>query len=329
MRFFLVGLALVGAGVWGRTAIAGSGPIAGGASINRCLTSEQPAIVRDGMVPFGDGELFVWNAEGQAQIRRKGGAWTPVLQVADGIVYRVAGDPAGVLLARHRPGNEVVWIGADGTPRDRWAMAPDAQVSLFSQSGRRWAVTDKVLLPLLPQSKLGPPQALPAAFTSLTPPVPAPDVLSLEGGALLCLEKSFLDLTGYGPGLCERTGAAAWRITHPYRRPNLLCGRWIVQADERGVAVRSAETGKLETERRFAVQPQVACVGDDKVAVGERTLWLVSLPALAPVSKPAAGKGRVLEVAFVNGEIAFSREKQKGISFVPVSCALSGGRPDR
>jgi hypothetical protein len=318
-RFFL---GLVGVSVSWSTAHAG-GPI------DRCLTSAQPAIVREGMVPFGDGELFLWNGDGQAQIRRKGGTWTPALKVADGNVYTVTGDPSGVLLARHRPGNEVVSIGADGKPKDRWPMAADAMVSLFSESGRRWAVTDRVLLPLLPQSKLGPAQALPAAFTSLTPPVPAPDVLSLESGALLCIERSFLDLTGYGPGLCERTGAVAWRITHPYRRPNLLCGKWIVQADERRVAVRSAETGKLETEKRFPVPPQVACAGDDKVAVGERTLGLLSLPALAPASKRTAARGRVLEVAFVGGEIAFSREGQKGINFLSVSCAMAGGSPER
>jgi hypothetical protein len=312
---FLLGL--VGIGVSG-AALAGGGPI------DRCLTGERSAIVRDGMVPFGDGELFLWNGEGQAQIRHKGGTWTPVLQVVDGNVYKVTGDPSGVLLARHRPGNEVVWIGADGRPKDRWPMAPDAMVSLFSQSGRRWAATDKVLLPLLPQSKVGPPQPLPGAFTSLTSPVPSPEVLSMEGGVLVCIERSFLDLTGYGPGICERTGAVSWRVTHPYRRPNLLCGKWIVQSDEHRVAVRSAETGKLTTEKRFPLAPQVACVGEDKIAVGERTLGLLALPTLAPVSQRRAAKGRVLDVAFVDGEIAFSREGQKGLNFLSVSCALTG-----
>jgi hypothetical protein len=315
MRFLL---GLLGIGFAG-SAFAGAGPI------DKCLTSDGPTIVREGMVPFGDGEMFLWNGDGQAQIRRKGGGWTPVFQAADGSVYKVAGDEAGILLARHRPGNEVVLLGTDGKQKDHWLIDAGPMVSLFSQSGRRWVVTDKVLIPLLPQSKLGASQPLPATFTSLTPPVPVPELLRVDSGLLLCIERSFLALTGYGPGICERTGPAGWRAAHWYRSPNLLCGKWIVQMDERRVAVRSAETGKLEKERRFSVKPEVACAGEDKVAVGERTLDLLSLPTLATVLKRRTPLGRVREVTFVDGDIAFSREGQKGIHFLSLSCAVTGG----
>ncbi len=235
MRRFLVGVLAVlsvSARANGRPGLA-----------DHCVSREA---VRTGpnLVSTTNGRLLVWSPDGQGQIRDNTGHWSPVLQLGAPEIRAAVADPEGFLLLRHGPGVEVLLLDSAGTKRASWTADVRDDVSLASRPGGRWLLTNRVLIPLLPRSTLGPCEPLPQSIVSRVnpdvpfPPVPPPDLLDDRNGArLVCLPRSpYAD--GYGDGLCERTGPGGWRVPHHLEGPVVLCGDWILQAGENTVVLR-------------------------------------------------------------------------------------------
>ena len=162
-------------------------------------------------------------------------------------------------MLRRARGGEILLVDLTGTKRAAWTIdAGDDEVALASQSGRRWFLTNRALVPLLPLSALGTREPLPRAIASrvnpaVRPPVRTPQLLDDSNGArLLCLPKSLFK-EGYGVGICERTGPGGWRVDDNLEGPVVLCGDWIVQTGESLVTVRSVQRVRCARPSRWTL----------------------------------------------------------------------------
>ncbi len=259
-----------------------------------------------------------------------------MLQLAAPQVGDVVGDPEGFLVLRRARGGEILLVDLTGTKRAAWTIdAGDDEVALASQSGRRWFLTNRALVPLLPRSALGTREPLPRAIASRVnpavpfPPVRTPQLLDDSNGArLLCLPKSLFK-EGYGVGICERTGPGGWRVDDNLEGPVVLCGDWIVQTGENIVTVRSAQTGAVRASKLVDVAGQVTCAGPDRVGVGGKTVNILALPSLETVYRKKPEGGMVESMAYVREGVAFTTERRSDIGLVSLPCATGTHRAER
>ena len=282
------------------------------------------------------GELLAWSQDGQGRIRDKTGHWTPLLRLAEPQVGEVVGDPEGFLLLRRARGGEVLLFDLAGTKRAAWTLdVGEGDVALASRSGRRWFLTNKALVPLLPRSALGAREPLPQSIASRVkpavpfPPVPAPELLDDSNGAwLLCLPKSLFK-EGYGVGVCERTGPGGWRVEDRLEGPVVLCGDWVVQTGENIVIVRSVQTGAVRASKQVDVAGQVTCAGPDRLAVGGKTVSILALPSLETMYRKKAEGGMIESMAYIGEGVAFTTERRSDIGLVSLPCAKGSRRAGR
>lgn len=321
-----------------------AGTLADASAANRCVSSEKVALACDGIVAGGAGGALVWSSAGTVQVRHADGRWTPVIGIGAPDLRTAIADDAGFLVASKGPKVQALLLDREGTKRESWILDfPDGakmggeridftgDISLLSRSGRRWAVTNRALVPLLPGGKLGTPEPFPVPFISLIARasfqlVPSADVLVHEGERVLLCTGADILAEGYGEGLCELTGARGWRVGNAYDGPGrtVLCGDWLVHVAENRIGVRAVGTGRLVKEKRIAAGlPQVSCAGPDRVAVGEsKTLELMALPSLKTVVRRSVTRALSTHVEVLGESVAYCSDKGQEISFLSLPCAL-------
>jgi hypothetical protein len=265
-------------------------------------------------------------------IRDQKGHWSADLNLGAPDIKAVVPDPDGFLLVRRGPGVDVLLLGPGGRTLETWSVDfGKNEVALASHDGGRWLLTNRALIPLNPGSVVAPRQPLPQSFVSrVNPdasfPPPAPPPAFLQSGnqsLLLCLPSSPY-AEGWGKGLCERTGPGGWHVEHPMEGPTALCGNWIVQTGENVVTVRSARTGKPAATKHVDVAGQVTCVGSDRVAVGGKTVSILTLPSLNVAHSVKLERGRVASMAFTGDAIAVTTDEGSGIDWISGACARYG-----
>jgi hypothetical protein len=298
---------------------------------DRCIDHE---VVHAGpnLVSGPKGELLAWSQDGKGRIRDQKGHWSADLNLGASDIKAVVPDPDGFLLVRRGPGVNVLLLGPGGATRETWRVDfGNSEVALASHPGGRWLLTNRALIPLYPGSVVAPRQPLPQSFVSrVNPdasfPPPAPPPAFLQSGnqsLLLCLPSSPY-AEGWGKGLCERTGPGGWHVEHPLEGPAALCGNWIVQTGENVVTARSAQTGKPTATKHVDVAGQMTCVGSDRVAVGGKTVSILTLPSLNVAHHVKLQHGRVASMAYTGDAIAVTTDEGSGIDWISGACARGG-----
>ena len=295
---------------------------------------------RGGLVPLPDGSTLLWDNNGNLQIRSALGVWAPKISLGV-VITQVVSDPTGILVSATRysgaevPEQAVLLLGFDGSVEARWKVP--RLTGIAGAGGQRWATTssggwprpsgddpnidvEKEALPAVDKlyELVGGGTVLPRGAIEMNARVAVMSSGSEPARRVDCAPEHPVE-SAYHAAFCVASGPAPWRKRGRWDLLPFSCGPYLIEVyarefptgkphpgDEPRLTVRQLADGVVAGKRTVSSGPAVACGGPGELLVGRDDVQGWSLPALEPLWRARAGRGRVTGLARVGDQILVS-----------------------
>lgn len=260
----------------------------------------QPGLKATGMLALPSGRLLLWSEDGQIQLGTVNEGWEGSLHLPLAYLINVVVEEGGALVGGSRQsasGSEsgvAVAIDDHGAVLRKWEL-PEGMFSAVAVHGsQRWAISLDDLFMLRSDGAIERSGAVELGS----------DLRITPGGQWVFCVPVNLTAAHSASAKCAARGKQTWRAEGRWTTPPLLCGRWLVEAAETHVVVRSLETGLEVQQKPIEKGAAVACAAEDTVLIGASHVEALHLPNLTRRWQVPADHGRVQALASVGDRVA-------------------------